>query len=71
MIKTVCDRCGSEKETKHYIFPMLNEYYVQNRGKKNQPPFFKCKDVEVDLCRECELILANVITACIDKGKEQ
>lgn len=71
MIKTVCDRCGSEKETKHYIFPMLNEYYVQNRGKKKLASFFKCKDVEVDLCRECELILANVITACIDKGKEQ
>lgn len=65
----VCDRCGGEKETKHYVFPMLNEYYVQNRGKK-LASFFKHEDVEVDLCRECELILANVITACIDKGKE-
>lgn len=70
MIKTVCNRCGSEKETKHYVFPMFKEYYVQNRGKK-LASFFKCEDVEVDLCRECELILASVITACIDKGKEQ
>ena len=69
MIKIVCDRCGGEKEIKHYVFPMLNEYYVQNRGKK-LASFFKCEDVEVDLCKECELILANVITARIDGEKE-
>lgn len=45
MIKTVCDRCGSEKETKHYVFPMLNEYYAQNRGKK-LASFFKYEDIQ-------------------------
>nr|DAG20745.1 MAG TPA: hypothetical protein [Caudoviricetes sp.] len=70
MIKIVCDRCGGEKETKHYVFPMLNEYYVQNRGIK-LASFFRYEDREIDLCSECELILANVITACIDKEKEQ
>lgn len=70
MIKIVCDRCGGEKETKHYVFPMLNEYYAQNRGIK-LASFFRCEDREIDLCSKCELILANVITACIDKEKEQ
>lgn len=70
MIKIVCDRCGGEKETKHYVFPMLNEYYAQNRGIK-LASFFKYEDREIDLCSKCELILANIITACIDKEKEQ
>ena len=48
---------------------MLNEYYAQNRGKK-LASFFKYEDVGVDLCRECELILANVITARIDGEKK-
>lgn len=69
MIKTICDRCGNEKGTKHYVFPMLNTYYAQNRGRK-LASFSRYEDVEVDLCRECELILANVITACIDEEKE-
>lgn len=70
MIKTVCDRCGGEKETKHYTFPMLNEYYTRNRKGEKLTCFFKYEDIEVDLCRECELILANVISDCINKGKE-
>lgn len=75
MTKTICDICGKDAvygkdgAYEEYVLPVVNEYYIINRGVKITA-YEKLEVCNYNLCDKCKATLANTINYMRhEKGK--